>query len=184
MLRTRCAAAGLALLVAGCAGLQRSAPAPERPAVARASFELAGRFSARSGSDGAAGGFAWTHDAARDTLVFSAPTGQALARLDGDAQGVRLELPDGRRETAASWERLTERAVGVPVPVRGLASWVQGLPRAGSPHDEERDASGRLAVLRQDGWQIVYGYRDAPEPSRLVMTYPDVELRLVIDEWR
>jgi hypothetical protein len=57
------------------------------------------------------------------------------------------------------------------------------------PFGNERDAAGRLSVLRQSGWEIVYAYADgAPpaQPTRLVMRYPDteiVEVRLVVDRW-
>jgi outer membrane lipoprotein LolB len=178
-------AALVAVIAAGCATGPRVEPAHAPTAKVRDAFEVVGRFSARRGEEGAAGQFAWTHDPLRDAIVFSAPTGQSIARLAGDAGGVRLDLPDGRTESAHDWERLTERALGVPIPVRGLAYWVQSVPRPGAAHDEERSADGRMSVLRQDGWEIVYAYRESPAPSRLVMRYPpDVELRLVLDEWR
>jgi outer membrane lipoprotein LolB len=184
MIRSALTAALFAVLATGCATTPPAAPSGAVTAGARDAFEVGGRFSARHGADGVAGQFAWTHAAGRDAIVFSAPTGQALARIAGDGGRVTLELADGRTETASDWERLTERALGVPIPVRGLAWWMQGLPRAGSPHDEERDAAGRVSVLRQDGWEIVYAYRDDARPARLVMRYPDVELRLALDEWR
>ena len=39
-------------------------------------------------------------------------------------------------------------------------------------------------VLRQDGWEIVYGYRDdGARPSRLVLAYPGIEVRLALDSY-
>jgi hypothetical protein len=37
-------------------------------------------------------------------------------------------------------------------------------------------------VLRQDGWEIVFGYRDdGARPSRLVLAYPGIEVRVAVD---
>ena len=68
----------------------------------------------------------------------------------------------------------------------GLAWWIRGAPRPGSAAPIERDARGRPEVLRQDGWEIVYAYADdaAARARRLVLTYPGVEVRVVVDEWR
>ena len=51
-----------------------------------------------------------------------------------------------------------------------------------SAHVVERDTAGRATVLRQDGWEIVFGYRDeGAQPSRLVLAYPGIEVRLAVD---
>jgi outer membrane biogenesis lipoprotein LolB len=73
--------------------------------------------------------------------------------------------------------------------VDGLKYWIQGAPRADSPFTAEPGDDGKVAVLRQDGWTIVYqGYvQTAAEvwrPSRMTATYPDIELRLAIDRWQ
>lgn len=183
--RRRALAAAAAFALAGCAGLPPAsrtgaafAPLPD------AAFEIAGRLSARHGSEGVAAGFRWRHGSGKDELLFSTPIGGALARLDGDATGVRLALADGRTAEDGDWEALTRRVLGAPLPVRGLAWWVRASPHPDSAFAAEADAAGRLLVLRQDGWQIVYAYRDAEaRPMRVVLVYPDIELRLVVDAW-
>ncbi len=75
----------------------------------------------------------------------------------------------------------------MPLPVDGLASWVQGVPESGSASDIERDVAGRPKVLRQRG-EIVYAYADdaSARPSRLVMRYPGselIEVRIVVDRF-
>jgi len=148
------------------------------------SFEIAGRLSARHGSEAAAANFRWMHRADRDQLTLATPLGSTLARLEGTVARVRLELPDGRVSDAPDWEALTTSVLGAPIPVRGLAWWVRGAPHPGSQHTIERDTASRASVLWQDGWEIVYGYAEAGErPARLRLTYPDTELRLVLDTW-
>lgn len=186
----RLAAACIAALVvlAGCASLpatvtERSTPGLDRP------FTIDGRLSARRGSDGVAGSFSWLHEPDRDSIDLASPLGQTIARLDGDRSGVRLALPDGSVKTASDWPTLTERGLGVAIPVEGLAWWIQGVPRAGTSARVERDAEGRPSTLRQDGWDVHYRYADdgARRPARVALAYPDsppIDLTIVIDRWQ
>jgi outer membrane lipoprotein LolB len=159
------------------------------PATAAASdepFVIGGRMSARRGDSGVAGAFTWTHDAHRDAIDLATPLGQTIAQLEGGARGVSVRLQDGRTETAATWRELTERAFGVVIPVDGLAAWVRGLPRAGAQATIERDATARVSLLRQDGWEVIYAYADdaSRRPSRVTLSYPGtppVEVRVVVD---
>ncbi len=172
-----------ACLLAGCAAAPVVAP-PIVPLASDAQFAIDGRMSARRGKEGATANFTWRHAPPRDELVVTTPLGQALAEISGDRSTSRFELrlADGRREEAPGWAALTERALGAPVPVEGLASWIRGLPRAGAPFTAEPDSAGRVTVLRQDGWDILYAYADdsAREPSRLQLTQADLEIRIVV----
>ncbi len=177
----------IALIVAACA------TAPPVPPAATAlprdePFAIDGRLSARRGSDGISIVFAWMHASPRDELVVSNPLGQTVAELSSDAsnQRVGVRTADGRREESGDWATLTERVVGFPLPVTALAWWVQGAPRADASFSLETDVAGRASVLRQDGCEIVYAYRDGTtrRPSRLTLACHDVELRIVIDRWR
>jgi len=153
-----------------------------------APFAIDGRLSARHGRDAVSVGFSWMHAPPRDELVVSTPLGQSVAELSGDQslQRVELRTADGRHEVAADWAALTERALGVALPVEGLAAWAQAAPRANSPHSVEADALGRPEVLRQDGCEIVYAYADdsARRPSGLRVACHELEVRIVIDRWR
>lgn len=189
-MRAHLAAASVAvlLILAGCANLpatvtEQSTPGLDRP------FTIDGRLSARRGSDGVAGSFSWLHEPDRDSIDLATPLGQTIARLDGDRGGVRLALPDGSVKTAPDWPSLTERGLGVAIPVEGLAWWIQGVPRAGTSARVERDVEGRPAMLRQDGWDVHYRYADdaARRPARVALAYPDsppIDVTIVIDRWQ
>ena len=188
----RHAAVGVAamFLLVACAELPRM---PESPPVDRealaARFAADGRLSARRGNDGVAAHFAWIHDGTRDDIELATPLGQTIARLSGDDAGVKAEMPDGRVETARNWDTLTAEALQMRLPVDGLSAWLRGLPRAGPRYTVERDAQNRPALIRQDGWEIVYAYgsADATRASRLTLRYPGaepVEVRIVVDGWR
>lgn len=175
------------VLAAACTTLPPAGPQAPLD-TADAPFTIDGRISARRGDAGVAGHFSWTHDSGHDAIDLATPLGQTLAKLAGDAREVRVQLQDGRVESAATWSALTAEAFGVTIPVEGLASWVRGAPRAGTPYSVERDRTGRVAVLRQDGWEVVYAYADdaARRPLRLTLAYPGadaIEVRVVVDDW-
>ena len=190
----RAAAAGqviaLAALFDGCAPvaleLTSGLGAPPAP---QASFDIAGRLSARHGDDALTANFRWRHASGRDELELASPLGQMVASLSGDASNVRLQTADGRVSTASDWSALTAQGLGWPLPVDGLAFWIQGTPRPGSAFGTETGEEGRVALLRQDGWTIVYhAYTQAAaadwRPTRMTLSYPDVELRIAVDNWR
>jgi outer membrane lipoprotein LolB len=172
------------VLLAACASTPPVRPLAASVSQADEPFEIAGRLSARRGNEAAAANFRWIHGTDHDELTLATPLGSTLARLDGTAGQVRLELPDGRVAVAPDWEALTSKVLGAPIPLRGLSWWLRGVPHPGSQHTIERDASARASVLWQDGWEIVYGYGEAGDrPVRLRLVYPDTELRLVLDAW-
>jgi outer membrane lipoprotein LolB len=154
--------------------------APDTP------FTIAGRLSARHADAGVAGSFSWRHEPGHDAIELSSPLGQTLARLDGGPAAVTAQLSDGKTRSAPTWRALTERAFGVTIPIDGLASWIRALPRPGARFTVERDPSGRVAQLRQDGWDIAYAYADdrAQKPFRVTLSYPGpepIEVRVVVD---
>ncbi len=178
-----------ALLLAACAAAPPDTvgPGPE-VAYVDVPFNATGRLSARHGREAVAVHFSWSHRPPRDELAVTSPLGQSVAELSGDAAESRVEVrtADGRRAEAADWSTLTEQALGFPLPVAGLAAWIRGSPHPGAAYTRETDREGRLALLRQDGWEIVYDYADsaARTPSRLRVTYPEFEIRVVVDAWR
>jgi outer membrane lipoprotein LolB len=183
--RARVAALAVAAALAACATLPPQSAQPGS-VVADAPFDVAGRISARRGANGVAGGFTWTHTPAHDEIDLSTPLGQMLARLEGAPGDVSVQLSDGKVEHAATWSALTERALGVTIPVEGLAYWIRAHAAPGSASTVERDDRGRVSGLRQDGWDIAYAYADdaAKAPHRVTLTYPGaerVEVRVVVD---
>lgn len=172
-----------AALLASCATVPPAREAARVAPVADQPFSAAGRLSARHGTDAVTAGFQWRHAPPRDELELATPLGQTVARLSGDAAAplARVELADGRVLEATDWASLTERTLGFPLPVAGLAAWVRGGPHAGSPYSVETDGALRVALLRQDGWEIGFDYGEGSLPSRLRMTYPGVEVRIALE---
>ena len=182
----RIAALAACMLAGACATVPATVTQEAPVAAVDAPFTLAGRISAKRGTNGVAGGFTWAHAKASDRIDLATPLGQTLAQLEGGPGDVTVRLPDGRVLSAPTWSALTERAFGVTIPVEGLASWIRARAAPGQAASAERDAEGRVSVLRQDGWEIVYDYADAAAktPRRVTLTYPGaepVEVRVVVD---
>jgi outer membrane lipoprotein LolB len=180
--------AALAFAVLALAGCATAPPAvaPVRPE-GDAPFAIEGRLSARHGNDALAANFQWTHAPPIDALVLTTPTGQGIAEIRGDASVRRVEVrgANGLSDTAPDWSTLTERALGAPVPVEGLAAWMQGLALPATQHTLQRDAAGRVALLQQDGWQVVFDYAGgaATRPARVRLTRDDIDLRIAVERW-
>ena len=179
--------ATLAIVVASCASVPGP---PTQPAPQRADEPLGmdGRLSARRVNDAVSVSFVWNHAPPKDELAVTTPLGASVAEMSGDTKARRVDVrtADGRTDSATDWSSLTERIVGFPLPVDGLAFWAQGSPRPDAPQTAELDTAGRLLVLRQDGCEIVYAYADgaASLPSQLRLTCHDLDLRIVIDRRR
>jgi outer membrane lipoprotein LolB len=178
-----------ALALAGCAELPHKGSAAVAFAPVRATFDVAGRLSLKRGGQALTANFHWQHKAVGDTIDLASPTGQTVARLHGTPGSATLQTADGRVETAADWNALTTRALDWSLPVANLAFWIQGVPRPEAQFSVEAGAGTEPGVLRQDGWTIVYlafaaDENHVPRPARMTLSYPDVEVRLVVDAWR
>lgn len=174
-------------LLSGCTLLPPS-PAPAlRPAQPEtASFALNGRIAVRHNGTRHSAGLRWTHQARSDEILLLAPLGQTAARVYRDASGAVLDDGD-RHYQAGDAESLMQQVLGWHLPLNGLHYWVLALPQAGTPAQIERDAEGRVAVLRQDGWEVSY-QRYAGEgadslPARLQLSRDNLQVQLLIDEW-
>jgi outer membrane lipoprotein LolB len=175
--RRSLAAAAAALALAACAefGFLRQAPDLE--------FEISGRIAMRYGGEAATGHVAWRHGERGDEVLLTNALGQGLARIVREGAEVILTTPEPREYRAPDAESLTEQVLGFRLPLAGLADWVRA--RAGpGPARQRFDGAGRLAELEQSGWKIEYLEWFGARPARLRLTYPGLELRLAISEWK
>ena len=182
----RLATAWLVLTLGGCASVP-SAPPTQPGGALSVNWTLQGRIGIQAGEQNLSGNIRWQHRADSDELLLTSPLGQGVARLERNAEGVTLELPNQPPRHASDTETLTRETLGYALPVSDLAWWVQALPAPDRAFDATHDAAGRLAQLRQDGWVIDYQQyaADAPaRPKKLVVTREGLEIRLVADSWQ
>ena len=173
----------MCLLLAGCATIEEQ-PAPTGPG--GEAFDLSGRVSVKYGTEAVSGKIHWQHDTASDDLLFSTPLGQGVARIVRRDALVSLTTSDQKVHQAKDVESLTDQVLGWRLPLAGLPDWVRGRAAAGTPVQTRLDGSARLAELRQSGWLVEFlDYNGASGlPGRMRLSREDVEIRLVIDQWR
>jgi outer membrane lipoprotein LolB len=164
------------VLLAGCAQLQTRVPKDIE-------FDLRGRLAARYGKDGFTGNIAWRHAGSADEMLITSSLGAGVARIVREGDSVVLTTAEPREYRARDAEALTEEVLGFRLPLAGLADWVRGRPSNEREAKVERDAEGRLRSLEERGWKIDYQEYAGKLPSRMRLTYPDIELRLVITQW-
>ena len=176
-------------LLSGCSLLPISpAPAvrPVQPDIAP--FALNGRVAIRHNGTRHSAGLRWVHQPQSDELLLLTPLGQTAARVYRDARNATLEDGD-RLYQADDVESLMQQVLGWHLPLSSLHHWVLALPAAESEAQIERDAGGRMAVLRQNGWEVRYlryaGEEADSLPTRLELRRAALQLhvQLLIDEW-
>jgi outer membrane lipoprotein LolB len=181
----------LVVLLSGCA-LLPSAPSPvARPAQSEsAPFALNGRISVKHMETRQSAGLRWTHRAQSDEILLLTPLGQTAARVYSDTRRETHQATldeGGKHYQNVDAESLMEEVLGWHLPLAGLHQWVLGLPAADSPAQIERDGNGRISVLRQHGWEVRFlRYADSQQdslPARLQLSYEDLQVQLLIDEW-
>ena len=181
------------LLLGGCAALGgRSTALPALPDVelpadweARRSalqawhgFDLRGRLAVARGEEGFSGNLRWLQEPVITRLEVDGPLGVG---------GARYEFPPGADPAAL------EQALGVPVPLASLRYWLLGVPDPDPAliAEEGVDADGgRLATLRQAGWDVSYP-RYAPVagtrfelPQRIEVRRDGLRIRLWVEAWQ
>ena len=165
-------------LLAGCAQVEI------RPPQGPLEFDLSGRIAARYGQEAFTGGIAWRHASGGDEMLISTPTGQGIAQIVREGEAVQLTTSEGKKYSAPDAESLTERTLGFRLPLEGMADWVQGRPSADMPAQVEKGPDGKLRTLEQRGWKVEYQQYEGARPSLMRLTYPGVDLRLAISQWK
>ena len=121
-------------------------------------FRLLGRLSVKGGKESFSGGIQWRHSEEADEFSLLSPLGQALAQIHRIPEGVFLTTSEQEQYYADNVESLTEEVLGWRLPLAGLQYWVQGMNSPATSSAMDLDAHGRVVAIRQDGWEIGYGY--------------------------
>lgn len=192
----RLAALMMVAVLAGCASRGPVPPVP--PATPWADrlaaldqlgdWALQGRLALKGPRESASGTVLWWQRQDGFELRLHGAFGRGALRLTENTAGARLERADEAPVEASSAAILLADALpGMPLPLASLRYWVLGRPAPGAVEVQQLDADNRLAVLRQNGWEIRYlEYQPVPPwvlPSKLQARQGDVELRLAIKRW-
>lgn len=145
-----------------------------------------GKMGLRVADKGGNLNFVWLQEGAIYTLTLSGPLGAGRTELSGGPGGVTLRNGDTGNVTAASPEELLEAVTGYRAPVSHLAHWLKARPATLEAHIE-RDASGRVSRIDEDGWTALFPVWDEIHPAlprKIQITGPDTRLTVVISRWQ
>ena len=174
------------LLVSGCVH-RHPATDDDASAAGLERFSVDGKVSWRGAGRSGRASVSWAQDATRGRLVLSGPFGAGAAVLEASEDGARLRLGDDVRfaRDAAS---LLETELGLPLPVAEARHWVVGATAPGEAAVLERDDDGRLHVIEQAGWRVVFDRHRSVDglalPGRVEMRRDDLRLLFVATRWR
>lgn len=154
-------------------------------------WELQGKVAVRheEGTDSAVIR-SWTQDSDYFRIeMSSAFMGMGTVRLEGSPASLVITDPDGQTYQSSNPERLIQKTLGWTLPVEALYYWVRGLPVPDSEHQLFFDPEGRIAYLRQHGWELNFDQHQTLEnlpevPRSLTATRDDLRLRLVLTRWQ
>jgi len=150
------------------------------------SWRLTGRISVKSPQDAWNASIDWWQQDNTFDIHFMSHLGQVVAQLRGRPGQAVLRTSD-EEVTATDVNGLLSKHFGWVIPVQGLRYWVLGLPEPQPVDNKELDGQGRLVWLEQSGWHIDFvRYRKAGKieiPGKMVLEYPDLRVRLIIDRW-
>ncbi|WP_373187341.1 lipoprotein insertase outer membrane protein LolB [Halopseudomonas sp.] len=159
----------------------RSAVQPVR------SWTLQGKIGVRAPEESGSGTLTWIQQQGDYDIRISGPLGRGATRLQGNEQGVILDMAGQPTLRAASAEELLEQQTGWRLPVEHLLWWVRGLPAPDSASRLQLDPQSRLARLSQAGWTVEYSrYQDVDGlqlPQRLQLSANDILVTLVLTQW-
>lgn len=167
-----------AMLIAACASFEPKPPAGPLE------FHLTGRLAARYDGESFTGNVTWSHARQGDEMLISSPLGQGVARIVRDAEGVILRTAEPREYRADDAETLTQKVLGFRLPLLGLGDWVRARPAADSPAVAQHNDNGTLKLLEQRGWRIEYLEYEGERPRLMRLSYPGIELRFAVTQWK
>ncbi|GGO86605.1 outer-membrane lipoprotein LolB [Marinobacterium nitratireducens] len=184
----------LTLTLAGCGAFKAQPPLPatgswedyQQRVAALQQWSLDGKVGIRTADDSHSARLQWQQQPGDYRILISGPLGQGGARIDGNDQGVIIDVAGEGRFSAQSPEELLQQLLGWSFPVRQANYWVRGLPAPGLSYTPTF-LENRLASLEQGGWIIhysAYAKDGGPGlPLRIRLQRSDLTIMVVIKEW-
>ena len=179
----------LAVSIASAALLTACATSPRSPADRAYSGRFAVTTALGEQRESVSGRFSLEVRGPQQILEVASPLGTTVARIEIEPGGARATGARMQEVRGADADALTEQLLGWPLPVSGLADWIEGRPVPQRSARIERDGD-RLVLIEQDGWVIRLSeyLEGTARPRRLVLERPagvdtpSVTLRLIVDD--
>ncbi len=153
-------------------------------------FHLRGRIAIKNAQDGGSGRFEWTQKGEHIEFELSAPLSNQTWRLEGQPGSYTLTDSKGAPRQSDDAGQLIYAASGWTIPMQELRFWVRGaraIAVNGADAKLSFDATGRLSVLKQNGWTVNYErFADATNnalPIKLRAYKNDAQVKVIVQSW-
>ena len=159
-------------------------------------WEIKGRISVRRGTKGEMGRLFWKRDGDEHKMELYGSFGSRRISIHQDSEGAVLKDTNGKTVVGASIKEVLEEHTGWMLPIHELFDWVAGRPYTGSQSVKTWDIDGRLLILDQANWTIVFSsYQEfesfaLPTQFRITTSHLNAdsdsqasEIRLAIRDW-
>lgn len=154
-------------------------------------WTIRARLGVQSETDGGSFDVFWQQVADAYEIRLIAPMGQGAVLINGDSNGVKISLADGRTEYSNDADALFLSMTGLSLPVNGLQDWLRGMPIQG---EEIQYISwndlGQLYKFEQRGWQVEMNRYKTVADYELPHAFyleredqPELSVRLLVREW-
>ena len=113
--------------------------------------------------------------------------GLGSSKLFGSSAFLSIFQPG--EETLSSFEpdKLIEAALGIPLPISHLSSWIKALPVADISYQQRLNPQGLPEMLIQDNWTLNFSqYRtdySPPLPGKIKLQNKNTRIILAVKEW-
>ena len=154
-------------------------------------WTIRARLGVQSETDGGSFDVFWQQVADAYEIRLIAPMGQGAVLINGDSNGVKISLADGRTEYSNDADELFSSMTGLSLPVNGLQDWLRGMPVQGEEIQYiSWNEPGQLYKLEQSGWQVEMSRYKAVADYELPHAFyleredqPELSVRLLVREW-
>jgi len=152
-------------------------------------WNINGRLAVKNEKDSGTATLLWEQSFANYELRLIAPLGQGTYILKGTSGGVVMQDPKNISTKAETAEQLLYEALGWKIHINGLKYWVRGIPEPYMIYSELLlDEKGRLTNMKQSGFDVsVLRYtkqNGISLPEKLTIKSNDIQLKLVIKDWK
>lgn len=152
--------------------LPNSTPMIETPTVVSKpsnQFQLQGKIGVKTSQQSGSAFYTWVQDQDQFDIELTGILGIGKTQISGEPGKVTLNSAKTGLIEAETPEELLHRATGWQTPITHLIAWVQGHP-ATTAAQLQKDTSGRLNQLIEDGWTVDFSYNEqAKLPNRLIL---------------
>ena len=149
-------------------------------------WELKGRIGLVSKRESGSASLYWKQQRDAYELDVVAPLGMGSLVVVGSENGVVLQSSDGELYWAEDAQWLVWQRTGWIIPMGSLKNWILGVPSRSEQY--KLDDRGHVVQLSNESWQVEYlQYQQSDNfdlPRKLKISGPDIEIKLVIKNWR